>query len=367
MEDQKVWKIFVINPGSTSTKLSLFENEKLVWEKKVFHDASVLVKFKCINDQLEYRFEMIKQLLADDKIDLSNVAAIVGRGGSSYTVESGVYEINNQLILDTVQMKGGLEHASMLGTQLAKKFHDIYGGKMLMLDPIVVDEYSDLARMTGIKGLYRTPSTHTLNQKGVAMKYAKRIGKQYKSLNLVVCHIDGGITIAAHTNGRMVDCNSGAGGDGPYTPSRIGSIGIVEFIHYCKGKDMDELEHMCNTGGGFSSLIGTNDADIVHEMVVNNDSDAIRAWDGMVYQICKCIGAMAAVLEGKVDAILLTGGLMRFDDIIQSIEKRCGWIAPIEVFPGEVEQEAMAAGAMRVLRGEETVKQYKGSPVFKGF
>ncbi len=365
--DDKKFKIFVINPGSTSTKLTVFLGEEAVWEKKVFHEASDLAKFPDINAQLDYRFEMIRAMLEAEGVDMSGLDAIVGRGGSSYTVEGGVYEINDRLIADTRDIKGGIEHASILGVQLAEKFHELYGGLMLMLDPIVVDEYCDLARMTGIKDLYRTPSTHALNQKGVAMKHAKSLGKKYRDMRLIVAHIDGGITIGAHANGRMIDCNSGAGGDGPYTPSRIGSIGIVDFIHYARGKDLDELEHLCNIGGGFTSLVGTNDADVVRQRMHDGDKACERAWNGMIYQVNKCIGAMATVLEGKVDAILLTGGLTRFDDLVDDIRKSCEWIAPITVYVGEVEQEAMASGALRVLRGEVVPKVYSGKPVFDGF
>lgn len=362
-----MFRIFVINPGSTSTKLSLFEDDKSIWEKKVFHDSSQLSKFSCINDQLDYRFEMIMDFLKEEKISLEGIDAIVARGGASATVESGVYEINDLLVKDTRELKGGIEHASMLGVQLADKFNKIFGGKMFMVDPIVVDEYCDLARLTGIKGVYRKPSTHALNQKGVAMKFSKEQGKNYKDLNLIVAHIDGGITIGAHNHGRMIDCNSGAGGDGPFTPSRIGSVGIVDFIDFANGKNLDQLKHLCNVGGGFSSLLDTNDADEVMRRIQNGDTAAKRAWDTMVYQICKYIGSMATVLCGKVDAILLTGGLMRFDCIIEEIKNRCGFIAPVYVYPGEVEQEAMASGAMRVLTGKEAPKTYTGIPVFNGF
>lgn len=363
----KNFKIFVINPGSTSTKLSLFENETNVWTKKVFHKSEDLAKFDCINAQLDYRFDLILKLLKEEGIDLSDVDAIVGRGGGHYSVASGVYEITPLLVADTVAMKSGVEHSSMLGIQLANKLHELYGGLMLMLDPIMLDEYEDVARMTGIKDVYRIPSSHALNQKGVAMKFAKDQGKKYNELNLIVGHIDGGITVGAHKKGKMVDCNGGANGDGPYAPSRIGSIGISEFIAYAKDKNLDEIVHMCNIGGGFSSLLGTNDADVVMERIQNGDKASKRAWDGMVYQICKTIGSMATVMCGKVDAIVLTGGLMRFKCIEDEIIERCGFIAPVYTYPGEVEQEAMAAGAMRVLTGKEEMKQYTGKPVFQGF
>jgi len=362
-----LYRIFVINPGSTSTKVALFEDRMCVWEKKIFHEAGDLDGFSCINDQLDYRYRIICGALEDSGIDLTGTDAIAARGGSCCTVKSGVYAINSLMIEDTRLMKGGNEHASMLGVQLAEKFRDRFGGLMLTMDPIVVDEYSDLARMTGIRGLYRSVSSHALNQKGVAMDYAESVGKKYEDMDLIVAHIDGGITVAAHEKGRMTDCNSGAGGDGPYTPSRIGSIGIADFIHYSRGKDPDELEHLCNIGGGFSSLLGTNDADRVWKMVTDGDRAAWRAWYGMIYQICKQIGAMATVLCGRADAILLTGGLVRFSSITEEIERRCGWIAPVHVFPGEVEMKALASGALRVLRGELIPREYTGIPVFSGF
>lgn len=362
-----MYRIFVINPGSTSTKVALFQDRDNVWEKKIFHEAEDLSRFGSVNDQLDYRFGLILNEIKKDSIDLSGIDAIAARGGSCCTVESGVYLVNDRMIEDTRLARGGAEHASMLGVQLAEKFRDLYGGVMFTMDPIVVDEYSELARMTGIKGLYRSVSSHALNQKGVAMEYARSIGKRYDELDLIVAHIDGGITVAAHEKGRMTDCNSGAGGDGPYTPSRIGSIGVADLIHYSRGMDSSELEHLCNTGGGFSSLLGTNDADRVWEMVQGGDRAAYRAWYGMIYQICKQIGAMSSVLCGHVDAILLTGGLVRFESIVEEIERRCGWIAPVHVFPGEVEMQALAHGALRVLNGQQQAKQYTGEPVFSGF
>ena len=362
-----MYRIFVINPGSTSTKIALFEDRNGVWERKIFHEAEDLSSFGSVNDQLDYRFGLIRRALEEDGIDLSGIDAIAARGGSCCTVESGVYLVNDRMIEDTRLAKGGAEHASMLGVQLADRFREIYGGAIFTMDPIVVDEYSELARMTGIRGLYRSVSSHALNQKGVAMEYARSIGKRYEELDLIVAHIDGGITVGAHEKGRMTDCNSGAGGDGPYTPSRIGSIGVADLIHYAKDMDSGELERLCNTGGGFSSLLGTNDADRAWEMVRNGDKAAYRAWYGMIYQICKQIGAMASVLCGCVDAILLTGGLVRFRSITDEIERRCGWIAPVRVFPGEVEMQALAHGALRVLTGQQQAKEYTGEPVFSAF
>ncbi|MBP0968532.1 MAG: butyrate kinase, partial [Oscillospiraceae bacterium] len=298
-------KIFVINPGSTSTKVALFLDDKNVWEKKIFHEAEDLAAFESVNDQLEYRYGLILRTLEEEGIDLSGTDAIACRGGSCLTVESGVYRVSRKMIEDTRNAAGGPEHASMLGVQLGELFQRSIGGELFTQDPIVVDEYSDLARMTGIKGMYRSVSSHALNQKAVAKRYAAAEGKRYDEIDLIVAHIDGGITVAAHHRGRMVDCNSGAGGDGPYTPSRIGSIGVSDLISAFGSEDLETLGHMCNTGGGLTSLVGTNDADLVLEKIENGDENAERAWEGMIYQICKQIGAMAAVLEGKAEAILL--------------------------------------------------------------
>ena len=360
-------KIFVINPGSTSTKIALFLDDKNVWEKKIFHEAEDLAAFESVNDQLEYRYGLILRTLEEEGIDLSGTDAIACRGGSCLTVESGVYRVSRKMIEDTRNAAGGPEHASMLGVQLGELFQRSIGGELFTQDPIVVDEYSDLARMTGIKGMYRSVSSHALNQKAVAKRYAAAEGKRYDEIDLIVAHIDGGITVAAHHRGRMVDCNSGAGGDGPYTPSRIGSIGVSDLISAFGSEDLETLGHMCNTGGGLTSLVGTNDADLVLEKIENGDENAERAWEGMIYQICKQIGAMAAVLEGKAEAILLTGGLVRYRSIVEGIERRCGWIAPVRAYPGELEMEALAEGALSALRGIIVPKEYTGEPVFFGF
>ena len=361
------FKIFVINPGSTSTKLALFENEELLYKTNVFHEADKLAEFPSINGQLDYRFGVIRDFLRDNDIDLSGVDAIVGRGGSAYPMEGGVYVVDDLLIKDTKEMKGGMEHPSNLGVQLAEKLHDIYGGQMFTVDPPVVDELSDLARMTGIKGIYRKAENHALNLKGTAKLHAKNTGRRYEDCNFIVCHIDGGISISAHEKGRIVDCNDAAGGDGPYTPSRIGSISVADLIDYCRDKDINEVRKLCTGNGGLISLLGTNNSDRIHEMVAAGDKKATRVWQGMIYQIVKYIGAMATVLGGRVDDIILTGGLVRFADIVDTITAKCGWIAPVTVYPDEVENEAMAAGALSVLRGETKPRHYNGKSVFTGF
>ncbi len=363
----KSYKIFVINPGSTSTKLALYENNTCLFSTNVFHDSQILIKFPKINDQLLYRMSVIDDFLKNNDIDLTHIDAIVGRGGSSYSVESGIYRIDERLIRDTKEAKGGLYHPSMLGVQLAQLVQEKYGGQMFMMDPPVVDEYCDLARITGISGIYRKAVSHALNLKACAKYHSHEIGKRYEDCNFIVCHIDGGISITAHDHGRMIDGNDAGGGQGPFTPTRMGDLAITDVKSYLLSMSEEEITKLCSEAGGLSSHFHTSDADKIHRLVVQRDPKATRIWNAMVYQISKYIGAMSVVLKGNVDGILLTGGLLRFDDIIKQIEDSCGWIAPISVYPGEFEQDAMAQGALDVLTGKVTPKEYSGRPVWSGF
>lgn len=363
----KTYRILIVNPGSTSTKLSMFENDRCLFTEDAFHDSSILLSFPTINDQLGFRMEVVYQFLKDRGIDLHGVDAIVGRGGGCYPVLGGVYRIDDRLVQDTREAKSGLYHASMLGVQMAKVLHDQYGGLMLMMDPPVVDELSDLARITGVRGVYRKAATHALNLKETARRHAKSIGKRYEDCNLIVCHIDGGISITAHSGGRMIDANDAGGGEGPFTPTRMGSMAVTDLIGALGDKSKQELKALCSQAGGLSSHFGTSSSDAIHAMAEAGDPRAQRVWQAMIYQICKAIGSMSVVLEGKVDGIVLTGGLLRFGDVLEGIERRCGFIAPVTIYPGEFEQEAMAAGAMRVLTGEEEALEYPGKPVWSGF
>lgn len=363
----KTYRIVAINPGSTSTKISYHENEKMLFETDVFHDSSVLLKFPTINDQLDYRLAVIDKFLKEKNIDMKGIDAIVGRGGGCVSVESGIYEINDKLIEDTREAKGGLYHSSMLGVQLANEFHKRYGGKMFMMDPPVVDELCDLARITGVKGVYRRAVSHALNLKATAKHHAKVMGKKYEDCRFIACHIDGGISITAHVNGRMIDGNDAGGGEGPFTPTRMGSMAVTDMNNRLNDLSHDEIRSLCSQAGGLSSHFGTSNSNKIHARVESGDPEATRVWNAMIYNVCKWIGAMAAAMEGKVDAIVLTGGLMRFQDVVDAIQKRCGWIAPLAVYVGEMEQTAMADGALEVLRGEVEPKQYTGIPVWTGF
>lgn len=364
---EQMYRIFVVNPGSTSTKLSLFENETCLFTTDVFHDSSVLKEFPTINDQLDYRMEVVHQFLEQNGIDLKGVDAIVGRGGACCPIVSGVYRIDERLIRDTKEATGGVVHASMLGVQMAELLHQKYGGQLLMIDPPVVDELCDLARLTGVDGIYRGVGTHALNLKATARKHAASIGRRYEDCNFIVCHIDGGISITAHEKGCMIDGNNAGGGEGPFTPTRMGSMAVTDLLWHFGPDKLDELKSLCSQTGGLSSYFGTSNADTVHRLVEAGDPKAVRVWNAMGYQIAKWIGSMSTVLKGKVDGILLTGGLLRFKDLEQQLREHCEWIAPVTVYVGECEQEAMAAGTLRILHGEEEAKTYPGKPVWDGF
>ena len=365
---ETVYKMLVINPGSTSTKVSYFENERNVYTQSIFHDAPELLAYPTVNDQIPLRRRVVEDFVRGHGLRMEDMDAFVGRGGSAYPQAAGVMEIDQALVRDTAAGVGGSDHPAKLGVMLAYALCREYGKPMYTVNPTNVDELCDYARLTGIAGLYRRAQTHVLNQKGIAAIHAKKLGKKYQDCNFIVSHIDGGITVTAHARGKMIDSTEGAGGDGPFTPTRLGSIPVMEVLTYLEsGHTTDQVKTMLSRSGGFVSHFGTSNADTVHALVEQGDAKAVTIWNTMIYQLCKSIGAMAAVLEGRVDGILLTGGLVRFGDIVRGVQQRCGWIAPITVYPGECEQEAMADSVLEVLRGEKQANRYTGQPVFRGF
>ena len=369
------FKLLVINPGSTSTKISLFVNDREQFERSQFHDAPVLLQYPHVNDQVPFRYQVILDMLAAEGVDPSGIDVFVGHGGSACTQPSGVTIIDQKLYDDTLAAVGGSEHAAKLGVLLAWRFSLDYGKPAYTLNPTNVDEYCDYARLTGIRGIYRVSHSHFMNHRAVAEAHARALGKSYEDCNLITAHIDGGVTVGAHHNGRMIDGTMGADGEGPFAPTRIGSVPVLELLDYieehAKASSMEEsladVRRMCSRSGGFVSLFGTSDANKIHALVDQGDPKAILVWNTMIYQICKSLGEMSAVLSGKVDAIVLTGGLMRFNDITEGIRERCGWIAPIAVYPGEMEQETMALSVLKVLRGEAAAMTYSGKNVWQGF
>ena len=364
---KKGYKLLIINPGSTSTKISVFEDEKSILEKSRFHDAPVLLQYPHVNDQVPFRYEVILEMLKEDGVDPAEIDVVVGRGGSAHTQPSGVTIIDQKLYDDTLAAVGGSEHAAKLGVLLAWRFIQDYPCPAYTLNPTNVDEYCDYARLTGIRGIYRFGHSHVLNQKAVAEAHAESIGKRYEECRFIVAHIDGGVTVGAHDHGRMIDGNMGADGEGPFSPTRIGYVPILALLDYLQDHPADDVRRMCSRAGGFVSLFGTSNSDTIHALVDQGDPKATLVWNTMIYQISKNIGEMSTVLCGKVDAILLTGGLMRFDDITEGIREHCGWIAPIHVYPGEMEQEALAFSVLKVLRGQAKAMTYSGKPVWQGF
>ncbi len=360
-------KIFTINPGSTSTKIALFENNQTVLIKNVAHDASHLAQFGTISAQLPYRQETIQQLLAENEINLAGTDAFVGRGGGLLPLEGGTYEIDDLLLSHATIGANGIAHPAQLGPQLASEFQKTYGGRAFVVNPPDVDELQDLARMTGIRGVFRTVHLHALNLKETAIRHADSMGRKYEDCNFVVCHIGGGISVSAHCQGRMIDGNDIVGGEGPMAPTRCGAVPVAALLKYSEGKALKEVKSLCTSTGGFVSHLGTSDALEVFNRAKAGDKQAERVWDTMIYQITKEIGAMAAVLKGQIDGILLGGGMVKNDDLVSSITAACGWIAPVTAYPGEFEMEAMASGAERVLKGQEDIKRYSGEPIWMGF
>lgn len=365
----KTYKIFVINPGSTSTKVALFEDEKIIFSSNIKHDASKLNEFREISDQLSYRKEVIINILKENNISLEGVDAFVGRGGGLLPLLGGTYEIDELLLEHARIGANGISHPAQLGSQLADEFRKQYGGKGFVVNPPDVDEYEDIARVTGVKNIVRSSHIHALNQKETAIRHANSIGEKYEDCNFIVCHIGGGISIAVHKNGRMIDGNDIVEGEGPMTPTRAGAVPAAPLIRMCfsgKYTEKEMLGKFTNKGGMVDHL-GTSDALEISKKAKQGSKYEELLWNAMIYQINKVIGSMAAVLHGDVDGILLSGGMVYNKDLVDKITEACSFIAPISAYPGEFEMEAMAAGAIRVLEGKEEAKMYTGVPVWKGF
>lgn len=362
------WRVLVINPGSTSTKVGLFDGERAVFSVNVAHEASELAKFAGVSDQLPYRVELIEQALAENGVELASIDAFVGRGGGLLPLPGGTYEVDDVLLDHATRGANGVQHPAQLGPQIARAFAGRVGKPAFVVNPPDTDELCDEARMTGARGVYRHVHLHALNLKETAIRHAASAGRAYEECRFVVCHIGGGISVSAHDRGCMVDGADIVGGEGPMAPTRCGALPVAEVLDYLDaGHATADVRRMCMKTGGFVDLLGTSDALEVSRRAEAGDEACSRAWDAMVYQICKEIGAMAAVLGGNVDGILLGGGMVHNEGLVRAIEERCGWIAPVTAYPGEFELEAMAAGARRVLDGAEKPLRYSGKPVFEGF
>jgi len=364
----KKYRLFTINPGSTSTKIALFENDRELFASNVSHDAAKLKEFREISDQLPYRKETILSELAKNSISLEGTDAFVGRGGGLVGLEGGTYTINETL-LHHARIGFTVKHPATLGSQLAHDFAVTHGGKAFVVNPPDVDEFDLIARVSGLSDVPRESRGHPLNQKEVAIRYAAEVGRRYEDLNLVISHIGGGVSVTAHKKGRMVDSNDVINGDGPMAPTRAGSIPATAIIKMCFSGTYTEREmyDRITKTGGLVDHLGTSEVTEVLERIKSGVTYAKLVYDAMIYQICKNIGAYATVLKGDVDVILLTGGIANNPYLVEKITDMVKYIAPVKVYAGEFEMEALASGALRVLIGQEKPKTYTGVPVWNGF
>lgn len=354
------YKLLIINPGSTSTKIAVYSDENEVFVKTLRHSSEEIDKFKHIADQQGFRTEVILKILQDNKIDINEMDAIVGRGGLLKPIVSGTYNVNDAMLQDIKDTVQG-EHASNLGAVIANEIAAQIGKPAYIVDPVVVDEMEDLARLSGIPELPRKSIFHALNQKAVAKRYAKENNKKYEDINLIVAHMGGGVSVGAHKKGRIVDINNALDGDGAFSPERSGGVPSGDLARMCfSGKyTLQEILKKITGKGGFVAYLNTNDARVVEEAALKGDPKAKLVHDAMGYQVAKDIGGAAAVLDGQVDAIILTGGMAYGKPMVDLIKQKVSFIAPVIVYPGEDEMLALAQGVLRVLNGEEEVKEYK--------
>jgi butyrate kinase len=335
-------KVLVINPGSTSTKVAYYEDKEERLNKNVFHETSELSKFATIADQYDYRLNLIQSFLDEEGIDYTQIDAAVGRGGALPPVDAGAYMVNEQMI-DWLVNKTKTHHASNLGAMLANGF--------------TVDQFHELSRVSGLKGVKRTSIGHALNMRAIALKTAEDIQKPYEESNIIVAHLGSGSTISAHEKGRMVDYS--LDDEGPFSVERTGSLSLKEFIPFCYEMTKEEMTAWTRKEGGMISYLGTNSGIEVENRIEQGDEEARLIFEAMAYQVAKGIGELATVLKGNVDAIVITGGLAYSDRLVNWIKDRVSFIAPVSSVPGEFEMEALRNGALRVLSGEEEANEFK--------
>lgn len=353
------YKSLIINPGSTSTKIGVFEDETLLFEETLRHSTEEISQYETIFAQKDFRKKIITDLLASKNFDINSLNVVVGRGGMLKPICSGTYAVTDELLED---LKKGVQgqHASNLGGILAREIGDSIGVPSYIVDPVVVDELMPIARYSGMEEIPRGSIFHALNQKAVAKRYAKETGKPYESLRLIVVHMGGGVSVGAHEGGKVVDVFSAFDGDGAFSPERAGGVpcGALVKLAFSGKYTEKELYSKLIGKGGLNSYLGTNDMREVTKRANEGDAKAAEVKQAFLLQVAKDIGSMACVLNGRVDQIILTGGISYAQDICDTLKERTGWIAPITVYPGEDELLALAQGALRVLKGEEKVCVY---------
>jgi len=353
-------KLLMINPGSTSTKIGVYEDEKEVLVVTLRHSSEEIGKFQGIYEQFNFRKEVILNALKENNFDISTLDAIVGRGGLLKSIEGGTYAVNEAMLND---LKIGVQgqHASNLGGIIANEIGKSLDIPAFIVDPVVVDEMMDVARISGIPEIERKSIFHALNQKAVAKRYAKEIDKKYEELNLIVAHMGGGISVGAHKAGKVIDVNNALDGDGPFSPERSGGLPVGDLVKMCfSGKySIEDIKKKINGKGGLVAYLNTNDAKEVGDKAEAGDEKYKLIFEAMGYQVAKEIGKCAAVLKGEVDAIILTGGIAFGKSTVNYIKERVEFICPVVVYPGEDELLALAEGGLRVLNHQEEAKEYK--------
>jgi len=353
-------KILAINPGSTSTKIAVYQNDKSVFLKTIRHDANDLSKFEKITDQFEFRKEVILKELINADIDISKINAIVGRGGLVRPVEGGVYEVNEAMIQDLEKGIMG-EHASNLGGLIASNLAKTIGNaRAFIANPVVVDEMQDVARISGHPEFERVSIFHALNHKAIARQFAKSRDTEYEEMNLIIAHLGGGVSVGAHYRGKVIDVNNALDGDGAFSPERSGSLPAGQLVRLCfSGKyNYTEIKKILTGNGGLMAYFGTNSSYEIELKAKAGDEKAKLIQDAMAYQIGKAIGEMAAVLYGEVHGIIITGGVANNKEMISYIRNMVGFIAPVFVYPGEDEMYALATNGLMVMKGEIEPKIY---------
>ena len=355
----KDYTILVINPGSTSSKVALFSNEQLLFDKKIEHNSEELSVFPRIIDQYQFRLKIILNFLREKGISLSTLDAVVGRGGLLHSIPSGTYRVNEKMLEDLRRGVMG-EHASNLGGLLAQGIAADLSIPAYIVDPVVVDEMKSVARISGIPEIPRISIFHALNQKAVARKAALDLGKDYEKVNFIIAHLGGGISVGVHCKGKVIDVNNALDGEGPFTPERSGGVPVGALVELClSGKfSKDEIMKKIKGKGGLVAYLNTNDVREVIRRIKKGDKKAKLILEAMAYQAAKEIGAGATVLKGQIDAIILTGGIAFNNEFVNIVKDRVSFLSLVMVYPGEEEMLALCKGALRILKGEEVDKAY---------
>lgn len=362
------YKIFTLSPGSTSTKCAVFEDGQIVFKENIVHPEEELAKFETVNDQRPYRVSEIRRVINGAGYRLRDMDAYAAYSGGLESTSGGVFPVNEKMLEDSLSGRIA-EHPAMLGAQIIHEFAEVLGKPAFVVDPPDADEFIDLARISGIKGIYRQSHVHVLNQKEVARRAARELGSTYEKCNLIVCHIGGGLSVAAHRHGQMIDGNDVLNGEGPMAPNRSGYVPLLPLVKRCCDGTWDykTAKKIISKEGGLKSLTGTDDILEIKRRRDDGDEWCRLVYDAFAYNLAKYIGSYACVLEGRVDAIVLTGGVSKDEEFVELIRKYAGWIARVISFGGDFEMEALALGAIRALSGEEELKVYTGVPTWSGF